>query len=327
VPFIYDGPNLAMEYYSGAVLRRYVPSGLGVDQPLVWYEGAGTSTPRWLQADNLGSVVAYSDASGNQHVTTGYGPFGEVTSFYASRYEYTGQLNIPELNLFDYKARAYDPTLGRFLSADPAGYASDINSYAYVGNDPVNGADPSGMDGTSDQLHNPSIFPRKPDPSTVVRAITVSFEKPPPTDNVSLHGPSSLGPTVRPNLGGIVGSMVKPGPTPSAPTIHCPAGTHAVTRYMLTTGYDNSYQSTQKNPGDRGYGLTASGTTAQSGTIAAPPTYPFGTQMYVPKYGSGVVLDRGGAIKNAHIDLWFPSTPAALNWGKQYENVQVCVAG
>ncbi|HEY2708788.1 MAG TPA: RHS repeat-associated core domain-containing protein, partial [Caulobacteraceae bacterium] len=42
-------------------------------------------------------------------------------------------------------ARAYDPTLGRFLSADPAGYASDVNSYAYVGNDPVNGTDPSGM--------------------------------------------------------------------------------------------------------------------------------------------------------------------------------------
>jgi RHS repeat-associated protein len=145
VPFIYDGPNLAMEYYSGAVLRRYVPSGLGVDQPLVWYEGAGTSTPRWLQADNLGSVVAYSDASGNQHVTTGYGPFGEVPNFYSTRYEYTGQLNIPELNLFDFKARAYDPNLGRFLSADPAGYASDINSYAYVGNDPVNGTDPSGM--------------------------------------------------------------------------------------------------------------------------------------------------------------------------------------
>jgi RHS repeat-associated protein len=144
VPFIYDGPNLAMEYYSGAVLRRYVPSGLGIDQPLVWYEGAGTSTPRWLQADNLGSVVAYSDSSGNQHVTTGYGPFGEVTSFYASRYEYTGQLNIPELNLFDFKARAYDPNLGRFLSADPAGYASDINSYAYVGNDPVNRTDRTG---------------------------------------------------------------------------------------------------------------------------------------------------------------------------------------
>jgi RHS repeat-associated protein len=146
VPFIYDGPNLAMEYYSGAVLRRYVPSGLGVDQPLVWYEGAGTSTPRWLQADNLGSVVAYSDASGNQHVTTGYGPFGELASFYSTRYEYTGQVSIPELNLFDFKARNYDPNLGRFLSADPAGYASDINSYAYVRNDPVNGTDPSGMD-------------------------------------------------------------------------------------------------------------------------------------------------------------------------------------
>jgi RHS repeat-associated protein len=73
-----------------------------------------------------------------------------VPNFYSTRYEYTGQLNIPELNLFDFKARAYDPNLGRFLSADPAGYASDINSYAYVGNDPVNGNDPSGMGSNCD---------------------------------------------------------------------------------------------------------------------------------------------------------------------------------
>src|SRR5690349_8506028 len=76
---------------------------------------------------------------------------------------------------------------------------------------------------------------------------------------------------------------------------------------MLVTGYDNSFQSTGKNPGDPGYGITASGQVAGSGTIAAPRTYPFGTSMQVPGYGSGTVQDRGGAIRGNHIDVWFPT--------------------
>jgi uncharacterized protein RhaS with RHS repeats len=38
----------------------------------------------------------------------------------------------------------YDPGLGRFLQADPIGYADDQNLYAYVASDPVNARDPDG---------------------------------------------------------------------------------------------------------------------------------------------------------------------------------------
>jgi hypothetical protein len=57
----------------------------------------------------------------------------------------------------------------------------------------------------------------------------------------------------------------------------------------------------------------------QEGTIAADTKYyPFGTRMYVPDYGWGVVEDRGGAIKGPdRIDLFFDSHNDALAWGRK----------
>ncbi len=142
---LYDGGNLVVEYDgSGNVLRRYVP-GAGVDQPVVWYEGSGTSTPNWLHTDNQGSVIATSNSSAAATIYA-YSPSGEPGGAWTgSRYRYTGQIALPEVALYYYKARVYDPGLGRFLQTDPASYPAGLNLYAYAANDPANLLDSSGL--------------------------------------------------------------------------------------------------------------------------------------------------------------------------------------
>lgn len=65
-------------------------------------------------------------------------------------------------------------------------------------------------------------------------------------------------------------------------------------------------------------GRTASGLPAGPGIAAVDPNViPLGTRMFVPGYGEAVAADTGSAIQGPAIDLWFPSTAAALRWGRQ----------
>lgn len=72
-------------------------------------------------------------------------------------------------------------------------------------------------------------------------------------------------------------------------------------------------------------GLTASGSMARRGTVAADPRfYPFGTVMEIPGYGMGRVEDTGGDIKGPlRIDLFFNTHRQALEWGRRRLSVQV----
>ena len=83
-----------------------------------------------------------------------YDSFGNVTDESGPAVDfifgYTGKAWDADAELYDYYHRMYDPVVGRFASADPLGLASgDANLYRYVGNNPLNYIDPTGLCGQS----------------------------------------------------------------------------------------------------------------------------------------------------------------------------------
>jgi RHS repeat-associated protein len=149
---------------TGGLARRYV-FGPAVDEPLVWYEGTSTTTKRYLDADERGSVIRVTDGSGATLAINSYDEYGAPTtsnSTYAGRFRYTGQAIVPELGMYYYKARFYSSTLGRFMQPDPIAYDDGINMYNYVHADPVNAVDPSGLTTYRYAVPGPTV----PDPTT-----------------------------------------------------------------------------------------------------------------------------------------------------------------
>ena len=141
----YDGLDRIAEYDgSNALQRRYV-HGPSIDEPLVWYEGSGTTDRRFLSSDERGSIISVTDGSGVVLGLNKYDEFGNPQSTNLGVWGYTGQAWLPTVGIWYYKARDYDPDLGRFLQTDPIDILGGINLYAYVGNDPINWIDPLGL--------------------------------------------------------------------------------------------------------------------------------------------------------------------------------------
>ena len=99
---------------------------------------------------------------------------------------------------------------------------------------------------------------------------------------------------------------------------------------MSSTAYDATFESTGKNPGDKHYGITRSGTTVRPGVVAVDPkVIPLGTKLYVKSlngsadYGFAIAEDTGGAIKGNKIDLYMEDPKDVKKYGRK--NVEVYI--
>src|SRR5439155_3907434 len=109
--------------------------------------GSGAATVHWFTSDHQNSLRKVYASGGSVSTTYDYDAFGNITSSVKpERFGYAGYQYDAETGLNYCMARYYDPAQARFISQDPAGMAgSGTNLYDYVGNDPVDLSDPSGL--------------------------------------------------------------------------------------------------------------------------------------------------------------------------------------
>ena len=141
----------------GLVEHKYHLMGGNI---VITHRSNGTKDTHYLHKDTQGSVSLITNESGSviaQHI---YDPFGKQTtlsthSLFAqaiynapSHQGYTGHHELSDVGIVHMGGRIYDPTLGRFLQADPFVQApnntQNYNRYSYVLNNPMSYTDPSG---------------------------------------------------------------------------------------------------------------------------------------------------------------------------------------
>ena len=152
--YYYDGWNLIQEGLSGGTPDRvYVHGGRTDEIVASWADGDWSQH----QYDAQGNCILLTDTDGLIREQYDYDAFGFPYVYDRwgnyigglpgrNRFLFTGREWIKELRLYDYRARLYQPELGRFLQPDPSGFSGgDYNLYRYCDNDPVNKSDPTGL--------------------------------------------------------------------------------------------------------------------------------------------------------------------------------------
>jgi len=167
--YVYDSTDIVLVYDDSENLQNRYLHGNATDQLFADEDGLGEVL--WNLSDNLGTNrdwVSYDDTTDTSsvfnHLT--YDAFGNITSQsnagHVPLYAFTGREWDPDVELYYYRARWFDPTIGQFLSADPIKDDAN-NTYRYVNNSPTNGVDPTGLEGNLQfqrciSCHNPIIM-------------------------------------------------------------------------------------------------------------------------------------------------------------------------
>lgn len=145
--YIYDKfGNLIAEADGNNVITGYYIYGAGLLAKIT-----STGEIYNYHFNQIGSTVAITDKDQTIVNKYSYDPFGSVleeTEGIDQPFKFVGQFGVmaEDNGLYYMRARYYDAKIGRFIREDPIGFeGGDVNLYAYAGNNPVNGIDPSGL--------------------------------------------------------------------------------------------------------------------------------------------------------------------------------------
>jgi len=169
VIYTYDGMGNRLQAVRSGVTTRYIYDASG--NLIAEADGNNNITKYYIYGKGLmamvtvagdiycyhfnatGSTIAMTNSSQtvvNKYAYTPFGIISQQVEAVSQPFKYVGQYGVTaEPNgLYYMRARYYDPTIGRFISEDPAGFGGgDVNLYAYVGNNPVLIIDPTGLCG------------------------------------------------------------------------------------------------------------------------------------------------------------------------------------
>jgi RHS repeat-associated protein len=151
--------NGRIEWVAGEVAQRNF-YGNGVDEILAVELNGNTFWTLGDHQDSVRDIVAGNGASRGQLVehrqydsfgkivrrTTGPAASAPTTEGVGINFGYAGRPLEARTGLSDNRARWYEPGSGKFINEDPSGFqGGDANLYRYVGNDPLDQVDPSGL--------------------------------------------------------------------------------------------------------------------------------------------------------------------------------------
>ena len=142
--------------------KHYIYANAATPVALFTMRSNGSNDMRFFHYDNLMSVDTITNSNAGVVENLSFDTYGlrrnpDWTSaatpiMSLTDHGYTNHEHIDTFGLIDMKGRMYDPSIGRFMSADP--YVPDpllsesFNRYSYVNNNPTSFIDPTGFQGT-----------------------------------------------------------------------------------------------------------------------------------------------------------------------------------
>jgi RHS repeat-associated protein len=160
--FLYDDDNLIETINgSGNEVTSYA-QGQHIDEPLA---ESHSGTVSYYAPDGLGSVTSLNTPAGTLAQSYSYDSFGNLSNLSGSVtnfLRFTAREFDTETNLYYYRARYYDPNIGRFISEDPITFKGGTDFYLYGLDSPTNLTDPSGLCPDPGGCQTPNIHNPQP---------------------------------------------------------------------------------------------------------------------------------------------------------------------